>query len=192
MPRSGTCLFPGCGRTDIKGRGYCGMHYHHLNRGQQLRARERRLPYSGEVCSFDGCDRLAKTHGLCAAHYGQELRGVDLAPLRYQVDYDNATCRVEGCNKRPAANGLCGYHYQIERRRWVDEMKIERGCADCGYRDHPATLDFHHTDASGKRAKVSRLAHGTFEEAMAEIDKCIVLCANCHKLRHLAERRNPP
>jgi hypothetical protein len=140
---------------------------------------------AGRVCAFEGCERAAKVRGLCSSHYTQLLRGMELAPLRYQVDYENATCAVDGCGRRPAANGLCAYHYQVERRRWLDELKLERGCAECGYRGHPAALDFHHTDPAGKRATVSRLSHGSREEVLAEIEKCEVLCANCHKLRHV-------
>lgn len=34
------------------------------------------------ACSFEGCDRKARTRGLCDGHYGQWSRGKTLSPLR--------------------------------------------------------------------------------------------------------------
>lgn len=40
-----------------------------------------------------------------------------------------------------------------ERRKLIDEIKVSRGCCDCGYNTHPAALQFDHIDASGKSFK---------------------------------------
>lgn len=180
-PGRRTCAFPGCERP-VAGRGYCSAHHKQLMKGGPLKPLRQRN--AGKVCACDGCERTAKVRGLCQSHYAQVLRRDVLHELRYQVDYDRATCAAEGCEKRPVANGLCKYHYQVERRRWIDDLKLERGCADCGYRAHPAALDFHHTDPAAKSVNVSRIGRGSREDILREIDQCIVLCANCHKRRH--------
>ena len=62
-------------------------------------------------------------------------------------------------------------------------------CIKCG-EDHPAVLDFHHTDPSTKESEVSDLVGNgsSMVKIKQEIDKCIVLCSNCHRKLHWKER----
>ena len=65
-------------------------------------------------------------------------------------------------------------------------------CTKCGF-DHPAALDFHHEDPTEKEHNVNRLiSDGRFKKAYEEIKKCIVLCANCHRIHHYEEKKKPP
>jgi len=71
-----------------------------------------------------------------------------------------------------------------ERREYVDQVKLEAGCTDCGYREHSAALDFDHLPGYDKVQTVSALVTaGTLDEIKAEITKCEVVCANCHRVR---------
>lgn len=67
----------------------------------------------------------------------------------------------------------------------IDAIKLERGCIDCGYRLHPRALDFDHRDGEDKTFNVSKILRQTvsWERIQAEIDKCDVRCANCHRVR---------
>ena len=58
-------------------------------------------------------------------------------------------------------------------------------CARCG-ESHPACLEFHHRDPETKERTVSELiTYGnSLETVRAEIEKCDVLCANCHRQEH--------
>ena len=64
-------------------------------------------------------------------------------------------------------------------------------CAICGYDRYLGALEFHHTDPKEKdftlgRRGVSRKT--TWEkEVRPELDKCILLCANCHRETHREE-----
>lgn len=71
-----------------------------------------------------------------------------------------------------------------ERRAWLDAHKVASGCIDCGYNAHPRALDFDHI-GTDKIGDVGRLAHHriAWDRLMAEIAKCEVVCANCHRLR---------
>lgn len=62
-------------------------------------------------------------------------------------------------------------------------------CMDCGqsFEDHPSVFDFHHRDPSEKKRKPSALFGCTWEKLKAELDKCDLLCANCHRIRHSEE-----
>lgn len=72
-----------------------------------------------------------------------------------------------------------------------DAYKATLKCAKCGF-NHNAALDFHHEDPSEKEHDVNRLiSNKRFKKAYEEIEKCIVLCANCHRIHHYEERKNP-
>jgi hypothetical protein len=62
-------------------------------------------------------------------------------------------------------------------------------CTKCGF-NHIATLDFHHIDPATKTASVNDLvSNGKYALAMEEAKKCIILCANCHRIHHHDERQ---
>jgi hypothetical protein len=78
--------------------------------------------------------------------------------------------------------------------RWdiVNAIKLERGCEDdrcAGYpADEPSVLDFDHRPGVDKLFNVAAsMSRWTFDvwhrKVMAEITKCDVVCANCHRLR---------
>lgn len=72
-----------------------------------------------------------------------------------------------------------------KKKAYVAQIKAEKGCAKCGEkRDY--VLDFHHIDPSQKDDSVARLTSNTtkFEKLEKEINKCVVLCANCHREFH--------
>jgi hypothetical protein len=74
----------------------------------------------------------------------------------------------------------------IGKARW-DTYKRTLKCTKCE-QNHPAALDFHHIDPSEKENLVSKLvSNGCFAAAMEEVQKCIVLCANCHRIHHYEE-----
>lgn len=71
------------------------------------------------------------------------------------------------------------------RRRVLKLRAIEAlggKCSLCGYASHPGVLDFHHVDASLKSFGISS---GGFSRSWTsienEIQKCILVCANCHR-----------
>ncbi|MBV9258860.1 MAG: hypothetical protein JO215_12670 [Ktedonobacteraceae bacterium] len=74
-------------------------------------------------------------------------------------------------------------------QEWYREYKKTLRCADCG-QSHPATLEFHHLDPAQKDFHVSQILHETtsLRRLQEEIAKCVVLCANCHRIRHWNEK----
>lgn len=68
-------------------------------------------------------------------------------------------------------------------------FKATLSCEFCG-QNHPATLDFHHTVRDKSNRKISNLTKvGRYVAAREEIKKCIVLCANCHRIHHHDEEQ---
>lgn len=68
------------------------------------------------------------------------------------------------------------------------KKKSESGCAKCGFSDGRA-LDYHHVDPKTKDGSVSEMIGWAYsiEKIDAEIEKCIVLCSNCHRIEHFIE-----
>lgn len=77
-----------------------------------------------------------------------------------------------------------------EKRDWLAQLKINLVCRVCG-EDHPAALDFHHKDPATKEYSVARMVTGPYnlEQLKAEVDKCEVLCSNCHRVLHWEEKQ---
>ena len=84
------------------------------------------------------------------------------------------------CEKQAKANARATI-----LRRYLDDVKMERGCVDCGYRGHPAALDFDHI--SGDKAILVSFCKSR-RQADAEIEKCEVRCANCHRIKSWERR----
>ena len=71
-------------------------------------------------------------------------------------------------------------------RAWANDLQRRRGgCSRCD-EDDPVCLDFHHLDGAEKKMSVGKMiAFGYGKDRIeAEIEKCIVLCANCHRKEH--------
>lgn len=72
-----------------------------------------------------------------------------------------------------------------KRQRKCEAIEYLGGkCADCGNIYHQAVYEFHHTDPSTKGRDPSKLLQLSWERIKAELDKCVLLCANCHRMRH--------
>ena len=70
---------------------------------------------------------------------------------------------------------------------YLDEIKQSLGCADCGIHDI-RVLEMHHRSDEEKIKTVAAMRAYPWPKFKAEIAKCDVLCANCHKIRHYKER----
>lgn len=76
---------------------------------------------------------------------------------------------------------------QEAARALVDEAK-DRPCADCGGTWPARVMHLHHVEPTTKRGGVSTMVSRATRAAIeVEIAKCIVLCANCHAIRHMGE-----
>jgi transposase-like protein len=82
-----------------------------------------------------------------------------------------------------------------ERRRKVKRQLVEEAggrCALCGFREHPAALQFHHLDPSTKDFHLSHAGSTrSIRRMRTEAEKCILLCANCHALVEAGVKRVP-
>jgi hypothetical protein len=67
---------------------------------------------------------------------------------------------------------------------WALEYKGNK-CEKCGYNKDISALEFHHLDPSQKDFNISsRNLSSDWNVIKTEVDKCIVVCANCHREIH--------
>jgi len=82
--------------------------------------------------------------------------------------------------------------YRITLRDKVRAYMSTHPCVVCGFSD-PRALDFHHRDPKTKTATVSQLLTQRKEaELWTEVEKCDVMCANCHRIHHAKGRGDIP
>ena len=79
-------------------------------------------------------------------------------------------------------------HFVSERRRKLKRMGVElKGgkCQICGYCKCIGALDFHHIGEGSKSFDLSsRGLTRSWSRIKEEIDKCVLVCANCHREIH--------
>lgn len=72
---------------------------------------------------------------------------------------------------------------RMEIAAWFRSIKKSSYCLDCGNSD-PWVLDFHHLSKKSKDISTMVCQGYSIKAIEAEMSKCIVLCANCHRKRH--------
>lgn len=79
--------------------------------------------------------------------------------------------------------------FRYNQRLKINEYKEKIGCNQCGFNKCGVALDFHHKNRSTKVANIGYLVNRKWETIQMEIDKCEVLCGNCHRKLHAKERK---
>ena len=78
---------------------------------------------------------------------------------------------------------------------FIDDQKKGKACVRCGIADY-RVLDFHHIDPSQKKINLNMAWKQNVgkQAILAEIAKCELICANCHRILHWEERHDamPP
>jgi hypothetical protein len=72
-------------------------------------------------------------------------------------------------------------------RKKTKERSVEyKGgmCIVCGYNKCISALDFHHLNPNDKSFSISGNCNRSWDKIKTELDKCVILCANCHREVH--------
>lgn len=82
----------------------------------------------------------------------------------------------------------CHVDIATEKRKTIKRKAIAyKGgkCECCGYRGCEAVFDFHHLNPDEKDFAIAHRGHArSWEDVKVELDKCIMVCANCHREIH--------
>lgn len=79
------------------------------------------------------------------------------------------------------------YKFLSFKKNWIKAHG--NGCAKCGYNKCIDALEFHHVNPQDKLFTVSSTSNHSIEDLTKEAEKCIILCANCHREIHSKENK---
>ena len=126
----------------------------------------------------------------CSPLYGRNTKKlIEVTPGKKRCP----RCKTEKLNKefyarkdgRPSPYcKLCTSAESAERKIKFKQRAIEYkggSCQRCGFLGQAICYDFHHRDRADKKWEISRMKKG-WESAVQELDKCDLLCANCHRI----------
>lgn len=92
------------------------------------------------------------------------------------------------CSKEGKATRLmCKTCFNKQKRLRLNGM-IEKHfggfvCSECGFKGVPGQFDCHHVDPTTKSRGISKMRSYSEKKINEELDKCELLCANCHRLK---------
>jgi len=143
-------------------------------------------------CSYDGCNKKHHTNGFCNAHFLRSITGMDMTkPI--QIKFIEK-CTVVGCKNKHEGLGLCKSHLSRKRRKeaWEEIIESKGGCCgECKKEFHFSCYDLHHVDPTKKEYSMAALVvNKTPGKLLNELSKCILLCANCHRIIHYNIKNN--
>ena len=99
-------------------------------------------------------------------------------------------CTLED-NKKRADKNRDKYNKDARDRRQARKVRAVEykggKCEHCDKEYHVAAFDFHHTNPSEKESDPGLLMGASDEVLFKELDKCILLCSNCHRIHHYEE-----
>lgn len=120
-------------------------------------------------------EQFCKKHGN-TAHYVQVRKISDFTHRRKSKV--NGTGRCKKCNVERILK------HRRDRKIFLVEYAGGK-CCKCGYNKNVKALEFHHVDPETKEYT---LGQGgvcrDLERDKKEVDKCVLLCSNCHKEEH--------
>ena len=82
--------------------------------------------------------------------------------------------------------------YVMRRRDEKKQQLVDHfgdKCSDCGQSFPVCCYDFHHVDPSTKSFEIAPRLDGNLNTIMEEAKKCVMVCSNCHRIRHYKEQR---
>jgi hypothetical protein len=108
------------------------------------------------------------------------------------IDQDNVLvcerCSLRYDSSQSAASKTKCPSCNVNTRRFekkVLAIEYKGGkCAICGYNKCNMALTFHHIDPSTKEFEISGAHCLSWDRLKAELDKCVMLCHNCHAEFH--------
>lgn len=107
----------------------------------------------------------------------------------YPFDHFGANGVNSKISQTPKYKPRCRTCHNIYQTN-IFRQKIQRiyngklECVICGYDKCFGALEFHHLDPSTKEHTISRMTNYSEKVIRQEIEKCVMLCANCHREVH--------
>ena len=135
-------------------------------------------------CSVEGCPHDSLAKGFCNTHYLRFRKNQNMSKA-VQAFTDDCI----DCGERLNSKGgwmRCAKHFKFARQKTIKEALVDAmgGCCQkCGGVFSLSVYDFHHL-GDKEDSPSNLIANSSLERIAAEIEKCILLCANCHRIEH--------
>lgn len=108
------------------------------------------------------------------------------------IYYMKKICKKHGLTEFYATSNSyrckkCNVNSVTERRRKLKILAVQHKggkCERCGYDKCIDALEFHHKDRSKKEFGIGAGSTKSWDKIKKEIEKCELLCSNCHKEEH--------
>lgn len=148
-------------------------------------------------CGYADIRAIDPDHRDAAAKDSHVSRMVQMCASAARIRAELAKCdpRCSRCHRittmaqrpsswRTAERLPPSWRRRIEYQDRNDALKLERGCADCGWAEWARGLDWDHVRGRKTAIVSAMIANGRpWPEIEAEMEKCDVVCANCHRIR---------
>jgi len=80
---------------------------------------------------------------------------------------------------------------KVRRAQRIEYIKSKKDvpCKDCGVSYPGPVMEFHHLDPNTKDSNfgLRQMKCWSVQRIDQELSNCVVLCANCHRMRHLSD-----
>lgn len=130
-----------------------------------------------------------------------QMMSMSQARLKAEIDKCELVCacchRIRSWRIRMHTTKDCGVdtpnsirqaRANTKRRALLDKIQ-DVPCAGCGKRFDPCCMDFDHRPGTAKRFNIGINRRRAWRVVKAEIAKCDIVCANCHRIRTVARKR---
>lgn len=187
-----------------------GRRWRRLNGKEQLVRSRRRLQdivdewkASGCVdCGYGDIRAIDPDHGDGETKAGHVSRMVQLCAAADRIRSELAKClpRCARCHRlvtqsqrpnswRHMERLPPSWKRRLEMQDCNDAIKLARGCDDCGWRGWARGLDWDHVRGRKTATIAVLIANGRpWAEVSSEMQKCDLVCANCHRVRTVERR----
>lgn len=121
-----------------------------------------------------------------------KVKSCNICGKEYPLDnfYSNGYSRGGVKKYKPPCKSCYGpkvsVDFNLKLKKILADLNVRYECALCGYNKNYAALCFHHLNPDEKDFSISELSKTKVitKEVINELEKCVVLCANCHAEEH--------
>jgi hypothetical protein len=136
-------------------------------------------------CSVDSCPNDIYASSLCNAHYIRNRKEMKMnTPIKFSSSKGCMECGKPLNNK--GGWNRCSNHYKLAKQKAIKKALVDAlggKCSCCGNTFPLEVYDFHHIGKKDLNPSYM-IANRSLEAVVEEISKCILLCANCHRIEH--------
>ena len=164
-----------CGEDDIT----C-LEFHHRDPSKK----KFQISNEGKHRSIQSLNKeIAKCDVLCKNCHTKVHNGEGTSMMELQELVVDLTAQLSGKLDKLERRRLYRKKQKSQSKIYVRDYKNKHNCKNCGEED-PNCLVFHHRGPSEKEANIPQLYKYGIKKVQVEIDKCDLLCHNCHSKTH--------